>query len=299
MKKPLFLVMLCRIIHGVTFESPRELVNSMLILFFFTSLNAQDGYPGIAGARGLAMGHTGMVFTDIHSLFSNPAGLARIDRFSAVATAEQRFLVQEMRQISAAAGLPVAGGAFGMRVQYYGFDLYNEQQIGLTYARRLSEGFQIGAQFIYFGNRIPSYGNRHLVTFQFGLQAQLLPQLQIGASVYNPLRLERSEEGELLPTLFGIGIGYTPAPQLLLTLEAEKDIDFPVRVKGGAEYRIADPLLLRLGAATNPSLFTFGFGLRLKNGIGIDLASSWHQYLGFTPGISLLYAGSAGKPAGN
>ncbi len=299
MKKSLFLLMLPCLIDGVTFQSPRQLIRMVLPLFLFTSLNAQDGYPGIAGARGLAMGHSGMIFTDIHSLFSNPAGLARLEQFSAVATAEQRFLVQEMRQISAAAGLPVAGGAVGLRVQYYGFDLYNEQQIGLTYARRLSESFQMGAQFIYFGNRIPSYGNRHLVTFQFGLQAQLFPQLQIGAGVYNPLRLERSEEGELLPTLFSLGIGYTPSPQLLMTLEAEKDIDFPVRVKGGVEYHITEPLLLRIGAATNPSLFTFGFGLRLKNNIGIDLASSWHQFLGFTPGISLLYAGSNNIRAGN
>lgn len=252
-------------------------------------LPAQDGQPGPAGARGLAMGQTGLAFADVHSLFVNPAGLANVEQFTALAVVEQRFLLRELRQLSAAAALPAGGGAFGLRVQYYGFELYNEQQAGLAYARRLSDAFRLGAQFIYYGNRIPTYGNRHLLTFQLGLQARLLPELTLGAALFNPLRLERSDDGELLPTHFALGMGYTPSPQLLLTLEAEKDIDFPLRLKGGVEYRIAPPLRLRLGAASNPTLFTFGFGLRLRRGIGIDVASSWHQFLGFTPGISLLF----------
>ena len=260
-----------------------------ILLLVAYSLPAQDGQPGSAGARGLGMGRTGLVFTDIHSLFTNPAGLAKVEQFAALAVAEQRFLLRELRQVSAAAALPAAGGAFGLRIQYYGFELYNEQQAGLAYARRLSDAFRLGAQFVYYGHRIPNYGSRHLLTFQLGLQAQVLPGLKLGAALFNPLRLERSEEGELLPTRFAVGLGYNPSPQFLLTLEAEKDIDFPMRIKGGVEYCLAPPLRLRLGAASNPSLFTFGFGLRLRQGIGIDLASSWHQFLGFTPGISVLF----------
>jgi len=270
---------------------------SCLCLLLAGWLYAQDGQPGVAGARGMGMGHTGLVFTDIHGLFANPAAVAGLERFSAVAMVEQRFLVQELRQVAAAAALPAAGGAFGLRIQHYGFELYNEQQVGLAYARRLSEGFSIGAQFVYFGNRIPGYGSVHLLTFQVGLQAQLLPQLRLGASIYNPLRLQRSEEGERLPSRFALGLGYSPSPQLLLTLEAEKDIDFPVRVKGGVEYHLAPPLLLRVGAASAPTTFTFGCGLRLSRGIGIDLASSWHQYLGFTPGISLFLPGALDRQA--
>lgn len=265
----------------------------ILLLLAVSWLHAQDGHPGAAGARGLSMGHTGLVFTDLYSLHSNPAGLAELRAFSAAATAEQRFLISELRQVSAAGALPVGGGAFGVRLQHYGFELYREQQVGLAYARRLGEGFRLGAQFIYFGNRIPAYGSRHLLTFQLGLQARLLPHLSLGAALFNPLRLERSEAGERLPSRFALGLGYTPSPQLLLTLEAEKDLDFPLRVKGGAEYRIVRPLLLRLGAASHPALFTFGLGLRLGSGLGIDLASSWHQHLGFTPGISLLFSPEA------
>lgn len=262
----------------------------ILLLLAVSRLPAQGGYPGAAGARGLAMGHTGLVFTDLYSLHANPAGLAELQAFSAAATVEQRFLISELRQASAAGALPVAGGAFGLRLQHYGFELYREQQVGLAYARRLSEGFRLGAQFVYFGNQIPVYGSRHLLTFQLGVQARLLSQLTFGAALFNPLRLERSEAGEQLPSRFALGLGYTPSPQLLLTLEAEKDLDYPVRVKGGVEYRIVRPLLLRLGAASNPGLFTFGFGLRLGDGLGIDLAGSWHQYLGFTPGISLIFS---------
>lgn len=249
---------------------------------------AQDGFPGASGARGMGMGLTGLTFQDIHSAFCNPAGLAGLQKKAALAFAENRFGLRELRQIAVAAGLPVRNGAFALRLQQFGFKGYNEQQIGLIYARRIHEDFQIGAQFIYFGHRIPTYGSRHLLTFQLGLQARLFSRLHIGAGIYNPLRLERSAAGELLPTQFDIGIGYTPSSGLLLTLEAEKNLEMPIRMKGGIEYKITPPLLLRVGGAADPGLFTFGVGLRLNKGLGIDLAGAWHQFLGWSPSIGLI-----------
>lgn len=70
--------------------------------------------------------------------------------------------------------------------------------------------------------------------------------------------------------------------------EAEKDIDHPARIKAGIEYQIADVLHLRGGVATNPSQYSFGVGLNVQH-LKIDIASSYHQILGFTPGLSVNY----------
>ena len=51
---------------------------------------------------------------------------------------------------------------------------------------------------------------------------------------------------------------------------------------------ITDIFYLRGGISTNPTLSSFGFGLQMKN-FKMDISSSFHQTLGITPGISLIY----------
>jgi hypothetical protein len=259
-----------------------------LLIFLTPGIAAQNGLPGSAGARGLGMGGTGLNFHDINSAFSNPAGLAHLAQFSAMAAVENRFLTSEIQHLSAAAVIPAGGGNFGLTVQYFGFEGFNEQKVGLAYSRRLSEGISLGAQFFYFGNRIPDYGARHLLNFEAGLQAAILPSLHLAARVHNPVRQEITE-GEFLPTLFETGLAYTPSEKLLIVLEMEKDIDFPARVKSGLEYRLAEPLRLRIGVASNPVSYGFGIGIELPGNIKIDVASNYHQILGFSPAFSLLY----------
>jgi hypothetical protein len=77
-------------------------------------------------------------------------------------------------------------------------------------------------------------------------------------------------------------------PERLLITEAEKDIDNPARFKAGVEYKIVDALHLRGGIATNPSQYSLGVGINVKD-LKIDLATSYHEVLGVTPAISLSY----------
>lgn len=262
-------------------------------LLLSIAITAQNGLPGNAGARGLAMGGTGLNFRDISSAFSNPAGLAHLRGFTAMAAAENRFLTAEIQHFSAAAAITAGPGNFGLTVQYFGFEGFNEQKLGLVYGRRLSESMSIGAKLFYFGNRIPEYGARHLLSFEAGIQAAVLPDLHLAARVHNPVRQEISE-GSFLPSIFEIGMAYLPSRKLLIALEAEKDIDFPVRIKSGLEYLMTTPLYLRFGIASAPATYSFGVGLQLPEHIKIDLSSNYHQLLGFSPAISFLYQPSEG-----
>ncbi len=73
-----------------------------------------------------------------------------------------------------------------------------------------------------------------------------------------------------------------------MTVEVEKDIDHPVMVKGGLEYQATKSFALRIGAATNPALVSFGAGYT-KNKIRIEIASAYHQSLGLMPAFSASY----------
>lgn len=266
-------------------------LSCLLAIGFSVVLMAQNGLPPIAGARGAAMGNTGVTFTDINSSFSNQAGLAYLENFSATVNAERRFLLSEIQSFSMGLALPTSSGTFGVAANYYGFELFNEQKVGVSYSRKLVDQLAIGAQFDLLNTTIQDYGNKAVVTFEAGILAELSPEFRIGAHVYSPARLKLIED-EVLPTILTLGVAYCPTDKVYVTIEAEKDIEYDARVKIGIEYKLVEILLLRLGAGSNPTIASFGIGLGLDNGLSIDVGSYYHQILGFTPSVGISYRAS-------
>lgn len=263
--------------------------------FLFSNVaNSQNGAPPIGGARSIAMGYTGVTYTDINSLFSNQAGLAMLDHFTATAFAEQRFFISELQSISAGAALPTNSGTFGLSLNYFGFEDYNEQRAGLAYARKLMDNFSIGAQVLVLNTRIPEYGNKTNITFELGMLAQLLPQIRLGFHLYSPARIELATD-EYLPSVYKLGLQYLVSDKLNILAEIEKDIDYPVRTKLGLEYELAKALKMRIGAATQPVNLSFGLAYQLENGLALDIASSYHEVLGFTPAAGIVFPFGSSK----
>lgn len=262
------------------------------------SLTAQNGLPFNAGGRGAALGNASSTFSDVNSIWSNQAGLAWLDQWAVGLYAEQRFLLAGVNGLSFGAALPFRGiGAFGLSVQHFGFSDYNEQKIGLSYARKLFPHTSIGIQFDYLSTRIPDYGQAHNFTAELGILSEISKEWRIAAHVYNPFAVALPN-GDRLPTQFKVGLGYQPNKKVSLLGELEKDLQFPLRGKLGLEYRLVDAFALRLGFSSKPSLSTFGFGLYLKQ-FCLDFAASYHPVLGFTPSIGLVYQhqkGQAPKP---
>ncbi|MBK7871497.1 MAG: hypothetical protein IPJ74_12885 [Saprospiraceae bacterium] len=260
-----------------------------ILLIFNTLISiAQNGTPLTGGARGAAMGNASVAFTDINSAFSNQAGLANLQSLSFTALAEQRFFISELQTLSVAAALPTASGTFGLTINHFGFEGFNQQKIGVAYARKLLDELSIGAQILALNTRIPEYGSKASFTFELGFLMQVLPELRLGVHTYSPMQIELVE-GENLPTVFKIGLAYLPSERVTCSAEVEKDIDFPARAKFGIEYQLVEQFNLRVGAATNPTNLAFGVGYGLKNGLIFDLASVYHQFLGFTPTVSVSF----------
>lgn len=252
------------------------------------AIQAQNHAPSAAGARGMATGTIRTVSQDVNSTFGNQAGLAALENTSLTVFGENRFLLSDVSQFSLAAGLPTNSGTFGLAVQYFGFEDYNEQKLGLAYARKLADKFLVGVQLDYLNVRIPEYGNQGNLTFEVGVQAELHPQLLIGTHIFSPVQISWTDNDDYVPTVFAIGASYRPSKKLSITAEVEKDFEFPVNAKFGIDYQIIDQLSLRLGGTTFPVQNTFGIGLHLNN-IDIDVATLFHQTLGVSTGVSVSY----------
>ena len=134
------------------------------------------------------------------------------------------------------------------------------------------------------------YGSKATITGAVGLIAKLSKELSLGMHIYNPTRAKLAEyDNERVPTIMKLGLDYRFSKKVMFAVSTEKDANFDAIVNAGIEYHITEILYLRGGLSTNPTQYAFGIGMQLKD-FKIDLSSSFHQTLGITPGISIIYS---------
>lgn len=256
------------------------------ILFFTSNLHGQNAFSTPAGAKGIGMGDADLTFRDIHSGFNNQAGLAYLAGFSGAVFSENRFLLKELQLIGLSIAQPTNSGTWGMTLNYFGFEGYNEQKVGINYSRLLFDNLAIGAQFDFLNTQISEYGNAATVTFEVGLQYEISEKLVAGVHVYNPIRATIGEEA--LPSILQIGLTYQLADYLRLSGAVENDTNLPYNLKMGVAYQIFKKVDIRVGVQTNPNRFSFGLGY-LVNRIQLNVAAAYHDVLGFSPSFGVCF----------
>ncbi|GAB4264637.1 MAG: hypothetical protein Kow0027_31490 [Saprospiraceae bacterium] len=238
--------------------------------------------------RGMGMGNAGVALTGGTALFANPAGLAATGRTDFLAGASSRFELAELTSVWLGAALPVSQGAFGFRLEAFGFDTWKQQRASLMYARQLHDRLRLAVNFSYMQNSITGYGRQGKLSGGFGLQAELKPDLTLGVQVENPFPV-RFAEGDYLPTEFSAGLAWRVSGRLLLAVQSDKTLNYPLRFRSGMEYSPIDKLQIRFGFATDPAEYSGGIGLEISNGIVLEMATTYHQVLGFSPAILFRY----------
>ena len=252
-------------------------------------LSAQIGNDFI-GARSAAMGGYNVTLSDVWSSNNNQAGLGFMEEMATGIYYENRFLLKETGYKAGAFVLPVKTGAFGISVTSFGYSAYSETKAGLSYGQRFGNKFSLGVQMNYLNTSLTQeYGSKTTITGAIGLIARLNKELSLGVHVYNPNRSKLAEyDNERVPTIMKLGLDYRFSEKVMVAVSTEKDLDVDGVVNAGLEYHITEILYLRGGISTNPTQYAFGFGMQLKD-FKVDLSSSFHQTLGITPGISIIY----------
>jgi len=226
--------------------------------------------------------------SDVFSFTNNNASLAGLKNFSAGVFGERRFMLGELNNYVAVAGLPTRSGNFGLEASYAGFADYNETQLGLAYARNLGKKVDIGVKFNYNGISIAGYGDAAAVSFELGTILHITDKLHTGVQVNNPIGGKFGKDQEKLPSVYSLGLGYEASDKFLLSAEIEKEENQPINVNAGFQYRFIPQLQVRAGVSSATSLVWAGVGIRLTS-LRIDITSSYHPQLGVTPGLMLLF----------
>jgi hypothetical protein len=260
----------------------------ILSFIYLHAFSQHDNSP--IGARSAAMAHSSVCLQDVWAAQNNPAGLADLNKIEAGIYYENRFLLKELSLKSFVFDLPLKSGVFGLNINTFGFNLYNENKFGLAYAKKLFNNLSAGIQLDYLYTHIAeNYGNKANLTFEIGIRGQIYKNLVIAAHVFNPYRTKLSDfNDENIPSIMKFGLLYIPVTKINLCAEVEKNIYYPLLFKCGIEYNIIKSIFIRTGISTNPVINTFGFGFNFSK-FKLDFSSSIHQVLGYSPQFSASY----------
>jgi len=262
------------------------MISLLVIIFHGTILSQSVRYNIALPYAGLSAYST--LQNDPLSFTSNPAALATTTQAGIGLYGERRFLVAENSCYKLATALPSKMGNFGLQLNYSGFKNFNENTVGLAYARSLGKAIDIGVQFNYYGYHIPAYSNASTVNFEAGAIVHFTNKLNGGIHVYNPVggKLGKYEEDKLA-SAYKLGLGYDASASFFVSGEIIKEEDKPVNVIAGFQYRFDSQFFARAGFRSESSTIFAGAGVAWKNW-RLDMAGSYHPQLGFSPGILLI-----------
>jgi len=258
---------------------------------FSTSGTYADGLWHSIGARQAGMNGASVAIHDFWNIQNNQAGMADIRTPSFGMAYESRFSINALSLRSLAFIMPVKWGVTGLSINYFGYSLYHEMKIGLAYARSFGPNFRFGLQLDYLQTAFgEGYGKFQNLTFEMGVQADLTPDLCVGAWVFNPLSVKlASYQTQHFPVVVRLGLAYSFSDDLLVTIESEKNTDFNALIlRAGMEYVLKKRFFFRIGIGNQQEIFSMGFGIHWKH-LQLDLAARMHASLGFSPQTSLVY----------
>ncbi len=264
------------------------LICACLLLIPGKGLRSQSFRNNWQGSRAGGMAGASLTVSDAFSAVNNLASAAFLRQSEIGIAGNQPFLLNGVNNFLLGAVLPVGAGAFGLSLAQFGDRLYREQMIGLGYTRQLAPGLAIGVQFDYLSYAVEEYGREGGLTFDLGLYYALSERVQLAAHVFNPPASRLSQSSTPLPVLFRSGIRYVSSEKLFFIAEAVKDLDHPLRLIFGMEYRPLPEICLRAGSGTEAATLGFGAGFRW-NAFWLDVASEWHPVLGLTPHAGIRY----------
>lgn len=267
-----------------------KIVQLLIILIPFSSLFAGNENWSLGG-RQAGMGFTGVTLSDVWSSSHNQAGLAHLTVPSLGLYNENRFLLQTTSLKALSFAMPTnEAGVFALDLSYFGYEKYNESKVGIAYAMMIGHHFSIGAKVNYLNTHFAEvYGNKGHIVAELGFLAEPAEHLFIGGHIYNINRTKLAiYDDERIPSTLTFGIGYRFTEKLFMTTEVEKTFTTKMIYKVGLDYRFMNNLYMRAGATTSPDQLTFGLGYILKK-IKADISFSYHQVLGITPHVGIIY----------
>lgn len=260
-----------------------------VLLFLFCQSSFASFEKSATGGRSVGMGGSLVgLSSDVWGAFGNPSGFAGVlDRSLSLFMTPGQFGMTELSRMSFSYVEPTGLGIFALSGNRFGFDLYRETTVGVSYSSYLLPDLGTGITLNYHSLTIQNYGTASTLSVDLGLLVDLTDAASWGFAVSNITNSSIGKLKERLPQVFSTGIAYRPITDLHVVLNVVKEVRHPMELQAGVEYRILDLVALRGGTSTEPSTMNVGIGLSYSF-VNVDYALSTHAELGSSHHFSLI-----------
>ncbi|MEQ9231268.1 MAG: hypothetical protein RIF46_11350, partial [Cyclobacteriaceae bacterium] len=168
-------------------------------------------------------------------------------------------------------------------------EFFSEQRVNVAFGHKLDR-VSLGVSVDYLQYNIATVGTKGAMIIEFGGVAEITEQILFGAHVFNINQAKLVKEtDERLPTVMKAGLSFLPSPDLIISIETEKDLDYDEVFRVGLEYQIVENLFIRTGLSTEPFNGAFGVGFQPKR-FQVDYAFSNDSNLGSVHEVSVSYS---------
>lgn len=259
-------------------------------IFICVNIFAQPIFDPI-GAKSWSLGGCSLTENSAFSAINNISACTSNQSFQIGIYNQTRFGLKQLNSINSSLIVPTKWMHFGASVSHFGYEKYNQQHMNLGIAKKLNNNFSIGITLNYVTINIAEQENTGAFLGSFSAFYSLNKKLQLGFLIFNPTQSKYNINGYgNVPTLGRIGFKYLINKKVYLLAESNKTLQQDLVLRTGINYSIHPNFDLSLGFSNNPNYLTFGFHLKQKN-YDILFASSYHQILGTTPHLGLVFHG--------
>jgi len=240
------------------------------------------------GGRAIGMGGASIAIMDNPwAVFTNPGALgAQQPRTLSLFYSPQPFGLRELAHGSFSYVEPMPFGTLAFSGSRYGFELYREVALTLSYGGRIADLLLYGISVNYLSLSIEKYGSASTVGVDAGILVAVSDEVSWGFVATNLNAAAIGALKEKLPQVFSTGLSYKPIHEATIAADIVKDIRYEAELRLGVEYIVLDLISLRSGTSSDPSAFNAGLGIRYSL-LELDYAFSSHPELGMTHQASL------------
>ncbi|MBO4370519.1 MAG: hypothetical protein J5808_04050 [Paludibacteraceae bacterium] len=244
------------------------------------------GLTGNLSPDAMALGGNNLSSPDFYH--SNPS-LSNSDSIAFGCFAANQYGVKELFTYQANCFFLTKYGKFGLITKHYGYDVFNESNLGFSYQYFIHNRFSLNSELqLYLLQTGVTYAAAPILNI--GFSAQPWNRLTLAFQVRNISFSTIHANGNryALPVIFELGAHYKFNRQLWAITAFEKDLYAPFRFNAGLQYtvhgfdiRIGVNVLKRMSPA-------FGFGYHSEHW-RFDIGFLYDLYLGLQSSVGIRY----------
>ncbi len=267
-----------RYLHFLSYHLKSVLLFSLLIL---KATFAYGGFGDFSiGSRAIGMGSAYVALADgPETLFFNPAGLSKSRRTILAFYICHPYGLSELTSEAFSSILQTRYGQLGITIQTFGSALYRENTFAVGFGHPFLNRIHTGILIHIIHIQIAKYGSDIAWMIEGGSLFEVTDGLTWGLSVRNINQAKIGQQKEPIPRIIRLGLSCLLINNTLLTLEMDKQSQFPWELKGGFELCPLSKLRIRCGFGRDPSTISAGIGLIWRI-FSLDYGLSIHPILG-------------------